>query len=455
LKEEVTVMALQPEKMRDLEAIYTAAINAVNPAVAVSRCLQKRGETLYVHGDRGVVGQYNLRDYNAIIVVGAGKATAPMAKAVEDILGDRIDTGCVCVKEGYGEHLSRIEIIEASHPVPDARGRSAALKIREILGGAGERDLVISLISGGGSALLPLPPDPITLEEKRSTTELLLRSGASIHEVNAVRKHLSLVKGGNFAKAAMPAAVINLMISDVVGDDIDVIASGPFAPDNSTFREAWEVLGTYGMDTVAPSSVVERIRAGAEGRIEDNPRAGSQVFAKVVNRIIASNIVALNAAKEEATKRGYHTLILSSMIEGDTRDAAFWHSRIAREVSASSNPVNKPACIVSGGETTVAVAGDGLGGRNMEFAMQAALFIDGAEEIVMASVGSDGTDGPTDAAGAAVDGSTAKRAREIGVHTEEFIARNDSYHFHQKMGTLIMTGPTNTNVMDIRIMLIG
>ncbi len=448
-------MALQPEKMRDLEAIYTAAINAVDPAVAVARCLRRRGETVYVQGDRGMAGKYNLRNYRRILVVGAGKATAPMARAVEGILGERIDIGCICVKEGYNDDLSTIETVEASHPVPDERGRSAAVRIREMLDGANEHDLVISLISGGGSALLPLPPDPITLEEKRRTTELLLRSGASIREVNAVRKHLSLVKGGNLAKAAMPATVINLMISDVVGDAIDVIASGPFAPDASTFREAWEVLRRYGIDSVAPPAVVERIRSGAEGAIEENPGAGSRMFARVENLIIASNIAALNAAKKEAERRGYHALILSSMIEGETKDVAFWHSRVAREVMASSNPVKKPACIVSGGETTVTVTGDGLGGRNMEFAMQAARFIDGAGEIIMASVGTDGTDGPTDAAGAAVDGSTAARAREGGVDIEDFVARNDSYHFHQKMGTLIMTGPTNTNVMDIRIMLIA
>lgn len=448
------MMAQESDRMRDLEAIYTAAIRAADPAVAITRCLQRRGNTLTVEGARGVVREYHLENYRHVLVVGAGKATAPMAKAIESILGERLGIGCVCVKEGYGEDLSKIEIVEASHPVPDERGRAAALKIRELLAGADERDLVISLISGGGSALLPLPPDPITLEEKRRTTELLLRSGASIREVNAVRKHLSLVKGGNLAKAAMPATVINLMISDVVGDDIDVIASGPFAPDASTFNEAWDVLMRYGIDTAAPSSVVERIQRGAKGRIEENPGPGSQVFRGVLNHIIASSIDALRAAKEEAAQRGYHALILSSMIEGDTKDAAFWHSRIAREVAASSNPVAKPACIVSGGETTVTVTGDGLGGRNMEFAVQAALFIDGAEGIIMASVGSDGSDGPTDAAGAAVDGSTAQRARESGVNIEDFIARNDSYHFHQKMGSLIVTGPTNTNVMDIRIMLI-
>jgi len=248
--------------------------------------------------------------------------------------------------------------------------------------------------------------------------------------------------------------VINLMISDVVGDNMDVIASGPFAPDNSSYRDALDVLDRYGLAEKVPPSVSERIRSGARGDLEENPGPGSPIFRNVTNLIVASNIIALEAAKDEAMKLGYNSIILSSMVEGDTKEAAFWHSRIAREIAVSSNPVPAPACIISGGETTVVVSGKGLGGRNMEFAMHAVLFIGGLETVTIASIGTDGTDGPTDAAGAVIDGSTARLAREKGIDIYNHINNNDSYHFHKKLGNLVFTGPTNTNVMDVRIILV-
>ncbi|OHD63793.1 MAG: glycerate kinase [Spirochaetes bacterium RBG_13_51_14] len=439
---------------QDLHAIYSAAIAAVNPAAAIRAHVDRIGSALQLHSRGRVIKKIDLDDFKRIIIVGAGKATAAMARAIEDIVGDRIDAGCICVKYGYTVPLAKIETVEASHPVPDANGAGGARRIMGLLASADEHDLVISLISGGGSALLPLPPDGITLDEKRETTSLLLKSGAGIHEVNAVRKHLSLIKGGNMARAARRATMINLMISDVVGDTIDVIASGPCVPDNSTFCDALQVLERYGLAAAVPASVLERITAGARGEVEENPGTGSPVFLNVTNLIIASNIIALEAAKDEAARLGYHSIILSSLIEGDTGDAAFWHSRIAREIAASSNPVPAPACILSGGETTVIVTGDGLGGRNMEFSLHAALFIDGHENITVASIGTDGTDGPTDAAGAVVDGLTVRRSQEGGKDIHDYIRRNDSYHFHENLGNLIVTGPTNTNVMDIRIMLV-
>lgn len=439
---------------QNLKAIYSAAIAAVDPEAAVGEHLSCEKNVLQLTSRGRVIRSFDFASSTRIVVVGAGKATASMARAVERICAGRISEGCICVKHGYTRDLSVIEQIEASHPVPDASGMSGARKILGLLGRAGEGDLVISLISGGGSALLPLPPEGITLEEKREVTNLLLKSGATIHEVNTVRKHLSLVKGGTMARAAGRAAVINLMISDVVGDDMDVIASGPFVPDKSTFADALRVLERYSLTGLVPVPVAERIRAGARGEIEENPGERSPVFNNVTNLIIASNITALEAARSEAVSRGYNSLILSSRIEGDAKDAALWHARIAREIRASSHPVPPPACIVSGGETTVKVTGGGLGGRNMEFAMHAALFIEGAEGTTMASIGTDGTDGPTDAAGAMANGGTAALAREQGVDIGEYIRNNDSYHFHERMGTLIKTGPTNTNVMDVRIILV-
>ncbi len=359
----------------DLKAIYTAAIAAVNPVTAVETHIKRKKDILQLFSGEHIFKEYNLDQYDRIVVVGAGKATAAMARAMEGFLGDRIDTGLICVKYGYTDTLTKIKIIEAAHPVPDGSGVAGAKKIVELLQSTGGDDLVISLISGGGSALLPLPPDPISLEDKRETTSFLLKSGASIHEVNTVRKHLSLVKGGNMAKAAGRATVINLMISDVVGDNMDVIASGPFVPDRSTFRDAWEILKKFRLAEKVPPSVSARISSGLRGDIEENPGPDDPVFSRITNLIVASNIIALQAAKNEAAARGYNSMILSSMIEGDTKDATFWHARIAREIINSANPVPVPACVISGGETTVVVTGDGLGGRNMEYAMHAALHI--------------------------------------------------------------------------------
>jgi glycerate 2-kinase len=438
----------------DLRAIYTAAITAVNPEMAVENHVKLNRDTLILLSEGSHVREFQLERYKNIYVVGSGKATAPMAGAIEKILADKISRGLITVKYGYLEDLSKIEIVEASHPIPDMNGVAGARRIMDIIQEAEEDDLVISLISGGGSALLPLPYNTISLEEKGKTTDLLLKSGATIHELNSVRKHLSQVKGGNLARAAYPATVINLMISDVVGDDMDVIASGPFVPDKSTFSGAMEILKRYDLINKIPESVRKHIQDGIDGAIEETPKEGSDIFKKVTNLIIASNIIALKAAQKEAEKRGYNSIILSSLFEGETRDVAYFHAAIAKEVLASSHPVERPACIISGGETTVTVRGEGLGGRNMEFAMHAAVFIDGYDNILMASIGTDGTDGPTDAAGATADGKTVRNADERDLDITEYIRNNDSYHFFQGINDLIITGPTNTNVMDIRIIIV-
>lgn len=437
----------------DLKAIYTAAIAAANPGEAVRRYLFRRGDAIVLLSENGSELSFNLAGTRRVYVIGAGKATAPMASAVEELLGGRITKGLIAVKHGHTAPLQRIETVEATHPVPGEEGMGAAKRISAILDGAGADDLVISLISGGGSSLLPLVPVGITLADKQAVTKLLLSCGASIGEINAVRKHLSLVKGGNLARRAYPATVVNLMISDVVGDDIGVIASGPFSPDPSTFADALGVIDRYGLRSAVPSPVIERLEKGAGGLIEENPGPGDPVFASVHHRVIASNALSLDAARHVAEARGYHTLLLSSSIEGDTGAAARQHVRLLKEITGSEKPVPLPACVISGGETTVVVRGDGLGGRNMEFAMRAAGMIEGMRGVIVASVGTDGTDGPTDAAGALADGMTVARARERGADIGDFIARNDSYHFFERIGDLIITGPTNTNVMDVRIML--
>jgi hydroxypyruvate reductase len=432
----------------DIKAIYSKAIEAVDPYKAVRSSLIREGNILRLKS--GAV--FSLSDIDNIYVVGAGKATAPMAKAVEDILGDSISQGVIAVKYGYRENLSHIALREAAHPVPDENGLKASQEIIDLLGKAGEHDLVISCISGGGSALLPYPVEPITLAQKQDLTQKLLKSGASIKELNVVRKHISRTKGGNLALAAYPATVINLMMSDVVGDDMDIIASGPFVPDESTYMDALSILQRYNLVKEVAPSIIHHLKKGVGGEIPETPK-DKHIFEKVHNSIVASNIIACMAAYTKACELGYNSIILSSMIEGDTAQCAGFHSAIAFEVIKTDNPVKRPACIISGGETTVVVKGNGLGGRNMEFAMQIARLIEGLP-IAAASVGTDGTDGPTDAAGAVSDGTTVKKAQKLGLNIDEYINNNDAYHFFDTLGDLIKTGPTNTNVMDVRIIIV-
>ena len=310
---------------------------------------------------------------------------------------------------------------------------------------------MVCLISGGGSALLPLPAEPITLAEKQETTKLLLACGANIHEINAVRKHISRIKGGQLARLAYPATVISLLLSDVIGDNLDVIGSGPTAPDASTFADAWAILEKYGIGGRVPAPVRERLERGMRGEIPETPKAGDPVFERTENRIVGSNRLAVDAAAKRARELGFRTLVLSTFIEGETRDVARMHGAIAKEMVRTGRPVKPPACIITGGETTVTLRGSGLGGRNQEFVLAAAMEIAGLPDTVVFSAGTDGTDGPTDAAGAIADGRTLER----GPDAAAFLANNDSYHYFERLGDLVVTGPTNTNVMDVRIVLVG
>ncbi|MBA3012282.1 MAG: glycerate kinase [Proteobacteria bacterium] len=439
----------------DLKKIYQAAIAAVDPEKAVHFCLHLEKDVLNLCSNQQTITAFDLSQIQRILVVGAGKATAPMARAIEDILGKKICAGCICVKYGHALPLSFIETIEAAHPLPDENAITGAQKIKKLLESATEKDLVISLISGGGSALLSLPPESVSLGDKQATTDLLIKSGAAIHEINAVRKHLSQVKGGNLAKAAYPAATLNLMVSDVVGDRLDVIASGPFAPDDSTFTQALGVLKKYKLIQKIPPAVLAYITAGAQGKIVETPDKKDRIFDRVTHLIIASNIHCLQAAKKQAEALGYSSLILSSAIEGDTKETADWHTQIAKEVLSSANPLPAPTCIITGGETTVRVKGKGKGGRNMEFALQAAPAIAGLKNILIASIGTDGSDGPTDAAGAVAHGFTLDNAAKLGLDITDYMKRNDAYPFFKALGDLVITGPTQTNVMDIRIILVS
>jgi glycerate 2-kinase len=441
------------KKMRgEAEEIFKASVRSVDPYAAVKDFvrLEKGKLSLGPKGRSEIV--LELDEFDRVFVVGGGKATAPMAKAIEDLLGSRIDRGVINVKYGFAELLSRVQVHEAGHPLPDEKGVAGAKEILRLLEDAGDKDLVFSLISGGGSALLPSPAGEITLAEKQAVTKRLLECGASIDEMNVIRKHISASKGGQMARAAFPATTVNLMLSDVVGDRMDVIASGPFVPDLSTFEEAWEIMGKYGLSIPAP--VRAYVQGGVDGKVPETPKQGDPLFRKVHNFIIGSNILALEAAREAAEAMGYKCLILSSMVEGETREVAKVHTAVAKEMLQTGRPIAPPACIVSGGETTVTIRGKGLGGRNQEFCLAAALELVGAaERVVILSGGTDGNDGPTPAAGAIVDSRTAERGSAFGLQAVDFLNNNDSYHFFEKTGDLLMTGPTKTNVMDVRLVL--
>ena len=421
---------------RQAIGIFQAALKGADPYQAVLRQVRLDGGALTAGRQR-----YRLKDFRNIYVIGAGKASARMARAIERLLGARITGGEVNVKDGHGAKLRRIHINECGHPVPDARGVAGARRIAKIAKQANQDDLIIFLLSGGASALLPLPAPGITLAEKQKITRLLLRSGANIHELNCVRKHISGIKGGQLARLAYPATLLTLTLSDVIGNDLDVIGSGPSVPDRSTSVNARAILEKYGL----PNQL----------HLEETPKPGDKTFDKTHNIIVGSNALAVDAAAAEARRLGFHTLVLSTFVEGEAREVARVYAAIAKEIRSSQRPVRTPACIVSGGETTVTVRGTGLGGRNQEFALAAAIDIAGSNDTVILSAGTDGTDGPTDAAGAITDGTTLARSQTCGLNAAAFLANNDSYHFFQITGDLMKTGPTGTNVADVQVILVG
>jgi len=438
------------EMRNDATEIFHKGLLAVEPGAAIQKYCRLENNALVV-GNR----RYTLSQYKNLFVVGAGKASAPMAKAVEDILGKRVTNGLINVKYDHITQLRQVKLNEAGHPLPDKNGQHGAGIILNIVNHAGINDLVLCLISGGGSALLPLPASGLTLKDKQDTMKVLLSCGASIHEINAIRKHTSSVKGGRLAKAAHPATLVSLILSDVVGDDLDVIASGPTVPDPTSFSDCMKIFHQYNIMESLPETVLNYIKAGVAGSVPETPKTGDPAFERTQNLIIGSNIEAIVTAKQKAESIGYNTLVLSSMIEGETRHVAHVHGAIAREIIKTGNPLPPPACIISGGETTVSITGKGLGGRNQEFALASAMDIAGIKNVVVLCAGTDGTDGPTDAAGAIADTDTLMRAEAMGLDPLHFLSNNDAYHFFEKLGDLFITGPTNTNVMDMRIVLVG
>jgi len=431
--------------------IFNAALQSADPYRAVA-----------LHAGT-ISSLYKNKNCNRLLAVGFGKAAVAMARALADSAGGLVSSGIAVTTYGQikpDAAIGRIKIHEARHPLPDANGVKAAAEIKELVRDLDARALVGCLISGGGSALLVAPCAGIALEEKQAATNLLLRAGADIYELNTVRKHISDVKGGRLAGVAYPAYVISLVLSDVIGDRLDVIASGPTSPDGPTYSDALRVIERYKLTEKMPSSVMKVLESGSQGLLAETPKEGDPVFERVNNVIIGSNKGAVEAARAEATRLGLDAAVISAEIRGEARDAGRRLAREAievakqRENSPGTGDKKRPVCIVSGGETTVTVTGSGRGGRNTELALAFAEEIEGRDGITFLSAGTDGADGPTDAAGAVVDGQTTAKAKAMGIDPAQYLQNNDSYNFFKATGDLFITGLTGTNVMDIQITLI-
>ena len=429
-------MRLRDEATGPQRLVYdllAAALAAVDPYAAVRRALERAP----------------LPADARVYAVGAGKAGAGMARAAHDVLGERIIAGCVALPwKDAPPAIGRIVLASSGHPVPDARGVAAAERVAELAQSAQSDDVVLCLFTGGGSALLPLPVAGVSLEDKQSVTGLLLRGGATIHEVNAVRKHLSRLKGGQLARLASRARVRGLYISDVPGDRLESVASGPTSPDSTTYADALRVLERYGLLAQAPRAVVERLRLGLAGGAPETPKGDEPFWARVHNVIVASGGDGLDAARRRAEALGLRVHVLPEL-SGEAREVGARLGALVRRIARDGSPVARPACVLAAGETTVVVRGAGRGGRNQEVALAAAVEMDGLDGAALASFATDGVDGPTDAAGAMVDGATLARARSRGLAPDRYLADNDAYSFFEGVGGLIRTGPTGTNVADI------
>lgn len=450
------VLAADPARRGTLLTILQAALEAVEPTAAVRR-------SLVCNGDHLQVGEavYDLAKFQRVLLIAFGKAALPMAAAAAEVLGARLDGGVVLTRRGHAAAEwplpPAVAVFEGGHPVPDEAGLAAARRIADLAAAAGPDDLVLCLISGGGSALLTLPAEDLILADLQATTQALLRCGAPIQDLNTMRKHLEQLKGGQLARLAAPATVLSLVLSDVVGSPLDVIASGPTVPDSSTWADAWAVVERYGLREALPAAVVRRLQAGLAGALPDTPKADDPTFDRCRTLIVADNAIAAEAACRAAQQHGMSAAVLSTFVEGEAREVARVAVALGREVAVHGRPLAPPACLILGGETTVTVRGHGRGGRNQELALAAALAlaaIPEGERLLVASLATDGSDGPTDAAGGLADGSTVRRGRALGLDAAAHLAANDAYPFLAAVGDLLVTGPTQTNVNDLIVVLV-
>jgi glycerate 2-kinase len=435
---------------RSARGILDAAIAAGDAGRLTRQALRREGSQLHV-GGRTIA----LDRIRRIVVVGAGKASGAMAQAVEAVLDGIAIEGLVAVKEVREPGPRRVRVVDAGHPIPDARGEAAAAEILRLARDAGPDSLVLCLISGGGSALTPAPVPGVTLAEKQATTRLLLECGATINELNAVRKHLSRLKGGQLARAAHPAPVVSLLLSDVIGDPLDVIASGPTTPDPTTFGDALAVLDRFGLRARLPSAVRAHLEGGARGVAEETPKPGDPALAGVTTVVIGNNGLVVDAAVAEARRVGLTPCLLTRRLQGEAREVARVFASLLDETARGGLIQGRPACLIAGGETTVTIRGRGTGGRCQEFALALVPELASMRDVVVLAAGTDGSDGPTDAAGAVVDTTTLERARGKGMDARRALAENDSHPFFAALGDLVMTGPTGSNLMDLYLGVVG
>jgi len=449
---------LENAETPELRKARSVLIEVVNKAIASADPSSAMRRRLKLEGKRLKVGtkEFDLSKVGKVIVVGGGKASGAMAETLEEMLGNFITAGVVNVPKGLASkyHVRKINLVEATHPLPTEAGVKGAKKMVELVSDLGPKDLVICLLSGGGSALVPLPAEGISLDELQGTTKLFLKCGADIHETNSVRKHLSGIAGGQLAKAAFPAKIVTLVISDVIGDRLDTIASGPTYPDSTSFADAMAVIKKYKLIDKVPKSVLERLQAGLKGKIPDTPKPKDKYFANVFHEIVASNAQAVDAAAEVGKSLGFNVSILTTEMQGEASEVGENFATLAKSVMKSGKPVPRPALFVSGGETTVNVRGKGPGGRSQELVLGAVAGLSGLQNVAMTAFGTDGIDGPTDAAGAIADGSTLKRAKHLRLDPKDYLKENAPYPFFKELGDLLMTGPTGTNVMDVACLIV-
>jgi glycerate-2-kinase len=428
--------------------IFLAGVEIVKPDILIPHFVSLENDVLKIENHR-----FQLAEIRNIYLTGAGKASALMAKAIENILGSRISSGHIVTKYGHAVPLKYAFVTEAGHPVPDENGVKGTENILSIVNKASKDDLVICVISGGGSALLTDIPDGCTLNDLKILTDLLLKSGANINEMNCIRKHLSKVKGGMLSSAAYPARVVSLILSDVIGDPLDVIASGPTAPDPTTFKDAMDIIEKYGIKDKIPAGITKILNEGLNKIRKETLKESDEAFRLTTNLIIGNNRLALKKAREKAEALGYTTKIITDSLHSDVEDVAdYIFSKLIKY--RNENP-EKKSCLLFGGEPTIKITGDGLGGRNQHLALLMAQKINGINGVVFLSGGTDGTDGPTDAAGAIAEPETLKRSEVLGLDINKYISNCDSYNFFRQEGGLIKTGPTQTNVMDLIVVLIN
>ena len=431
-----------------LRKLIVRGLDAVDARRAVGRAISRNGEELVIGRRR-----YDLRRYERVVVLGAGKATASMAQAVEQRLGSRLQGGFVVVKHGHVVPTRWIVVGEAGHPVPNRPGQRAAARLCAMAAELGRRDLLIVLLSGGASSLLPAPVAGVTLADKQRTTQELLRCGASIREINTVRKHLSRIKGGRLAELT-EATVVTVILSDVLGDDLSAIASGPTAPDPTTYQDAVAILKRHRIWQAVPQRVRRHLNRGCQGLASETPKPGSSLFRRVHHYIVGNNPAAVTAVTRAAREAGLRTLVHMPPLTGVARDEGQRFGALAKEIAREGNPLQRPCCVVAGGETTVTVTGKGTGGRAQEFAAAAALEIAGLTKVWVVAIGTDGTDGPTDAAGGVVDGHTMARAKRLSVDLQGALKGHNTYPALKRLHQLIVTGPTGTNVNDLYLLLV-